>query len=212
MGRLSTTTTVYSDAADGELDSWGPYSEARAGSNLSVYQAHFGIVGQEGMEDAYIYELLLTFDTGTPIPDTDTIESATLSLYGEDDWSDTHFTIEARAHTWSAGGLTTADWVAGADLSGKTLLATFDTTGFSLTAYNILTSVAAFLDNINKTGNTDIVVCSKNQTDNVEPISEECVVAWTGEEEGTTYDPKLVVVHAPPAAGFTSLINTSSVA
>lgn len=191
-----TTSTFYSVTLDGGIDSEsGVYATARAGNQLG---AATGLTSVDvGQSTAGAYEVLEAFfywDTSA-IDDTDTIDSATLSLYGNFDNSTTDFVMEARAHTWSGSGLTTADWVAGADLSGKTLLATFNTSGFSTSAYNDFTSDAAFVSNISKTGNTELLVCSKEQTDNSAPTTAEWVRVSTADVGGTTQDPKLVVFH-----------------
>jgi len=212
---LSTTTTVYADVADGYIQSENAtYATARSGGTLTSQNGSVVlIIGQDLAAKYACLEGDIYFDTGTPIPDTDTIETATLSLYGNNDQSTTDFTLEARTHTWSANGLTTADWVAGASLSGKTLLATYATSGgWPTDAYTALVSEAAFLDAINKTGYTEMLLDSSRHVAGNTPTGSEYVCAYSTDQDGTTKDPKLVVVHAPPAAGFTSLINTSSVA
>jgi hypothetical protein len=96
-------------------------------------------VGQTFATPNYtIYEGFYQFDT-SGIGDTDTIDSAVFSLHGHTDNSVTDFTINCRLKDWGTG-LTTADWVAGADLSALTLLATFATSGFTTSGYNDFTS------------------------------------------------------------------------
>ena len=212
---MSTTTTVYSNTADGYIQSVNAtYATARSGGTLTSDNTNTVLaVGQDKATNYYCLQSYIYFDTGTPIPDTDTIETATLSLYGYYDGSTTDFVLEARLYTWSGSGLTTADWVAGASLSGKTLLATYATSGgWPTNAYTALVSEAAFVNNINKTGNTEILLDSDRQAAGTTPTGAEYVYPYSADQTGTTSDPKLVVVHAPPAAGFTSLINTSSVA
>ena len=215
---MSTTTTVYGGTADGFVRSYNTtYATARTGSNLSYDDTGVNlVVGQLYHTNStyYVWENFLSFDTGTPIPDTDIVETATLSLYGLTDYTDaSDFVVEARTHSWTTSGLGTDDWVAGASLSGKTLLASFDTLNFVTPNYNVFVSEAAFVDAISLTGLTEILLSSSRQRVGDTPTGKEYVYFTTTEyEEGTTTDPKLVVVHAPPAAGFTSLINTSSVA
>ncbi len=193
------TTTVFQGiAADGTIESSNAtYSTARAGSSLSVQNSTVNnlVVGQAtgyGIDQAFI-----GFDTSS-IPDTDEIISVSLELYLKVDGSTTDFVVEARLHDWG-GTLTTADWVAGADLSGKTKLATLASSGIGATsAYKAFTSETAFKANVSKTGTTYIVLCSKEQTDNSAPTANEYL---SFENADQAEYPKLTVVHAPPPTG-----------
>lgn len=192
-----TTATIYAGAADGvvQSDHTTVYSTARSGNNLNAGSgAAYGSVGQYGTIPYICYEMFLSFDTSS-IPDGATISAVTLSLYGKADASDTDFTINARAYDWGAS-LTTADWIAGASLSGNTLLATFATSGFSAAGYNDFTSESAFLTAINKTGTTYIVLSSSRHEGANAPSGNEYVSTYLADEAGTTKDPKLTVVYS----------------
>ena len=195
-----TTLTAYSSAADGYIESESTsYSSARAGTGSPVTALDtqgFCTVGQRagGGGDYHCYAAFLDFDT-SGIPDDATITAVELSLYGSFDASDTDFDIEARLHDWGAS-LTTADWVAGADLGAKTLLASKATSGWSASAYNAFTeNGSSFRDSINKTGVTRVIVCSSRHRAGNTPTGDERITFYAAEEASTTKDPKLVVTY-----------------
>jgi hypothetical protein len=196
----NTTTTVFSTTADGRVESeHATYTTARSGANQSSNNsAATMIVGQTVSGNYFIDEGFLDFDTSS-IPDTDTIDSAVLSLFGQSNESTTDFTIEARLKDWG-GTLTTADWVAGASLGALTLLATYATSGgWSTVAYNDFTSDAAFVSNVSKTGVTYILLDSSRHAAGNTPTGLERVWCYSADQAGTTNDPKLVVNHSAAA-------------
>lgn len=198
-----TTYTIFSNGAnDGYIQSSnGTYSTARAGSNLSATSNTVDVyIGQLEAGEFSCYEGFVNFTTSTV---AGTISAATLSIYGQFDGSDTNFTVNARLSNYTASGLTTADWIAGASLSGQTLLATFATSGgWSDAAYNVFSSEAAFITNIDQSGNTGIMLSSsRHQGNNAPGVGTfEYVGAYGGVQTGTTNDPRLVV---EATAGFT---------
>jgi hypothetical protein len=197
-----TTTTVYASAADGRIESDSPtYATARAGNNLVASAANTTDVhGQWEFFNRRCYEAFLSFDT-SGIPDGDTVSAATLDLYGQNDGSTTDFVSEARTKDWGAS-LTTADWVAGADLGSLTLQASRNTSaGWSTSAYNTYTSEAGFPAAVNKTGTTYLMMSSSRHRIGNDPgaSGSEKVDAYSADDSGTTRDPKLTVVHAGAA-------------
>jgi hypothetical protein len=201
-----TTDTFYGDTGDGAItsDDSATYSTVRAGNSLAASTS--GTSGSCGQRKStapefFCYELFLAFTTSS-IPDTATLSAGTLSLYASLDQSATaEFVNELRLKDWSGGGLTTADWVAGADLGGLTLLATKDTTGGIATdAYTEFTSEAALLSNISLTGTNYYMLCSSLHRLGTEPSTGEQRVFWyLSDNAGTTNDPKLVVTYTVPA-------------
>ncbi len=189
----TSTFTVGGTVAD-IYSSNATYATARAGSSLTA-RSSSAVVGQT---TGYgVYETFISFDTSS-IPDTDDIISVTLELYLSTDASAADFVVQARLHDWGAS-VTTADWVAGADLSGKTLLATLDSNGIGATgSLKAFTSDAAFKSNINKTGVTYIILCSKEQVDNSAPTGNEYLSFASAAD--LLYQ-KLTVVHAEPPSG-----------
>ena len=203
------TLVVYSDTTDGNINSsdgtvyFGPqgsYASARTGSALSVNTSSINlIVGQSYYWDVngqyQVWESFAGFDTSSI--GSGSVSAATLRLTAYVDWSTTDFTVEARLHDWGTG-LTSADWVAGASLSGKTLLAHYATSGGFVngTGYDLVDD--AFAANINKTGTTRLLLCSSRTTAGTAPADQvdEYVNAYSADYSGTTTDPKLTVTYA----------------
>lgn len=200
-----TVSTFFSSTADGRIVSSGAnYNSARAGGSLTANDSNTADrVGQYGFFSTWeCYESFLSFDTSS-LPDTDTIDSAVLAVYGSTDSTGTSdFTIRARIHDWG-GSLTTTDWVAGANLSGKTLVASFDTSGFSTSGYNSFTSESAFTSNVNKTGTTYLIISSSRHEAGTTAGQQEQVQFYMANESGTSKDPKLTVTHTASSASAT---------
>lgn len=191
IGKASsgTVTTVLDDTGkSGYLESFGDqglgatYLATRAGSGSGVTlftqvltEFACGQISYPG--DTYtgpyydITESFLTFDTSTL---TGTITSAVLSL-----WFDTvnpadADTVEARLDDWGTS-LTSADWVAGAGLGAKTLLASRLASSVTTPAYNDLTDVA-MVANINRSGSTRIVLSTANTRNAVVPTGDGSII------------------------------------
>lgn len=191
------TLTAYSTSADGYVRSESAtYSTARSGAGLiAPTNTQALIVGQQFSGGIYYCpELCLDFDTSS-IPDDAVISAVDLSMYGFADFSDTEFDIEVRLHDWGAS-LTTADWVAGADLGGKTLLASRSSAGLSTAGYNAFTENGSnFRDNINKTGVTRILICSNRHRVGNTPTGEEWAAFYSADDADAGKYPKLVVTY-----------------
>lgn len=209
-----TVTTVYSSTADGVLFSWNQggtddtsYEAARAGTaNLSAHPTSTEeAVGQtEGAGFSAYYqirELFLLFDL-TAIPSGDTKSSIALNMWLVEDRSGTDFTLEARHQLWSPT-LDTTDWVAGASLSGFTLMASLNSSGIGATgAYKTFTSDPAMLGSLTSGSSLPLMLSSSRQRLDNRPTvdTDESLVFSMSEVTGTTQDPKLVITHA--ATGF----------
>lgn len=196
------TLTAYSTSADGYIESndypgAGGYSVARNGTGnlIDGSGSTGGYVGQSKSGSfSSVFESFISFDTSS-IPTGATINSATLSLYGIGDFSTTDFTLEARVHDWGAT-MTTADFVAGGSLSGKTRVATLSSSGFTVSGYNTMTEDGTNLrSNINKGGITRFVICSNRTVSNTTPTGNEFVTISLGATTGNSQDPKLVITY-----------------
>lgn len=192
------TVTIFGATGDGDISS-GPnatYATVRSGTGLTAATATANLrTGQNLFGGNYtIFEGFLAFDT-TSLAGIGTLTATTLSLYGQQDFSIADFTIEARVNNWGAT-LTTADWVAGASLSGQTLLASFATAGFSTSGYNDFTeSSGALTANLNTAGTTYFMLCSSKDTSGTAPAGTEYVHVYSADQAGTTNDPKIVVTY-----------------
>ena len=194
------TTTVYPSTADGFLSSGSnvSYATARSGGAVQkIYNtANYMSVIQylDGSDYFYCCSGYLDFDTSS-IPDTDEISAVTLSLYAINTYGSPG-ALEVYAYDWGEE-LTFADWIAGADVAAMTLLASYSGT-WSGGAYRALTSETAFKAAINKTGVTRLFLCTTNFRTGSAP-SDRDGYTFHATEKGTTYRPKLVIEHAPPA-------------
>lgn len=137
----------------------------------------------------------MSFDTSS-IGGGSTVSSVVLDLFLVIDNSTTDFTMNARDNAWGPT-LTSGDYVAGASLSGSTLLASIFSSGIGATnAYKTLTSQAAFLTATNiKTGSVQILLCSSRQEGNNTPSGNEYLVFSAADFSGTTQDPKLTITY-----------------
>lgn len=190
-----TVSTFYSGAGDGYLRKYdATYLTARTMASATVVSGSAALLYVGQYTGYYCWESFIDFDTSA-IPDADDVTIAVLSLDGAEDTSATDFTVEARLYDWG-GTLGSADAVAGADLGSHTLLASWDTSGYSA-SYNDFTSEAAFVSNISKTGTTSLILNSSRHRNGDTPTGGEFVGFWDQGAAGTTEDPKLVVTHAP---------------
>lgn len=190
--------TFFSGTADNRIQADGStYAIARAGTSTltagTVTDTNRATAGQQEFFGYRWWSFFFAFDTSA-IDDTDTVDSATVSIYFHTDSSSTDFTIEIREKDWGAS-VTTADFVAGASLSGLTLLASKTTSGLSTAAYTDFTSEAAITSWVNKTGTSYALMCSSHTTNNTAPGvgATVSVDGYTADDSGTTRDPKLVV-------------------
>lgn len=177
-----TTYTIYSDAADDYTASTPTAGDGAGGSPAGgdIYC---------GMNTGTAYQAYLSFDTSTVVG---TITAVTLSLYGINDSSTTDFTLEARPYNWGAS-VAVADWRSAATFGSLTLLASTPTSGWVTSAYNALTSQAAFLSNINQSGTTYLVLASDRYRTGATPIVAEFVGFRSRDTGDTTTGPKLVI-------------------
>lgn len=162
-----------------------------------------------GRYNSYYYDIFL-FGTAA-IADTDTIDSATLSIYGAasaSTWTGATWTVNVYSQTTaSESSVATGDYYSG---RGSTAFSTGLTVAgtFSTGAYNDYALNASGLANISKTDNSKFATSFEEVVTGSEPTWEasrvanaNCYMADDG-GSGTTRDPKLVVVHsaAAPAA------------
>lgn len=156
-------TTFYGTTADNRVNcSDATYLTARSGGgtlSAGTVSATTHSAGQAESGGTFTcYQYFLAFDTSS-IPDGATITDATLSVYLNTDSSGTDHVQEARSKDWDTT-VDTGDYVAGANWTGQTLLASISTSGIGAAGYKAFTSEAALLSSINKTGYTRMVICS----------------------------------------------------
>ena len=162
---------VYSELSDGYIKSTNStYSTARAGSNLSVTDDDASTafaIGQELDGSTYdVRQAFFQFDTSF-LQSDETVLTAALRLYHPSNTGSAH-TLEVREHDWGAS-LGTGDFVAGANLGSKTLLAEYERSSSESAGNITYFSTGDFPDAINKSGNTRIMVHAKEQRTGEEP-------------------------------------------
>ena len=188
-GYIQSLSTSYTTAVAG-------------GGTVSVEAANDLRVGQQFATPTFtVRENFLAFDTSSV--GADDVQSATLSLDGNADSSDTDFTAEVRIYSY--GTLTTADWVV--DLSSHTRVATWSSASYSA-SYNAFTSDATFAENINGSGLTELLIHSDRHRTETEPTGFEVVRFEDSEAAGTTVDPMLVVNHLTPITDAAEKLQT----
>lgn len=198
-----TVSTFYGITGDGRVTSNNAtYSTARTGGTLASNTTVLD-VGQYTPTGYYCLESFCAFDTSS-IPDADAIYQVNLNLWLDWDLSDTDFTVQVHPKVWTSGGLTTADWVSGADIGALTQLATLDTSSMGAEgAYKTFTENGTeFRSAINLTGNTELLLTSSRHQAGDVPTGDEMVRFEDADNAGTTKDPKLVVTHAAASAPF----------
>ncbi len=208
---MATTDTYFptpSTQIDGYLYSGSQALWATARNNVSASSASSGDLSEEIVESTkvsvsnwVILRSAFVFNTAS-LPDTDAISSATLSLFGNGGATTNvdSTTIEAVSVTLaSPSALATSDYNIsnfGSTTGGSISIASWNTG-----AYNDITLNATGIANISKTGNTFFGLRTGLDLSNTQPTGGNLVTAYYSDQTGTTNDPKLVVIHAVPAAG-----------
>lgn len=193
-----TVTTVFGDISDGSISSGSTsYSTARAGGSLFAFSGGPDIIiGQRALSDYLCFEGFVSFDTSA-IPDSDVVSAVSLELALNSDRTTTDFILQVRDYDWGAS-LTASDWVAGASLTGLTLVASLETSSIGAEdEYKAFASETAFLSVTNlKTGTVHLLINSSRHAEGNAPFEDEFLEFHDVEESGTTFDPKLTITHA----------------
>lgn len=200
-----TVTTVYAEN-DGIIQSSATnYNTARSGNNLSVNTFQLSTGQLRDGTTRYIFQGKMSFDTSFLVP-ADVISAAAIELYVYWDATPTDFTLEARQNDYGAT-LETGDYVAGASLSGLTLLASIGTSGIGIDAYKTLTESGSSLrDALNRDGYTRMLLCSSRTRVGNDPSGDEYLDIRPSSMSGTSQDPKITVTHEIPASGLGPLL------
>lgn len=214
-----TTTTVYPDpnpettSVDGYAgETAGDFASARAGAGDDADDTASPIYthcqdDSGGSGTVNIYRGIILFDTSS-IPDTDTIDSATIDLFmktepdGDNDGND-YINIYT-----SAPASNTAVVAGDFDSLGTTAQATaIDIGSLVDEAYNTFTLNATGLTNISKTGVSKFGTREGHDAVN-DPVAANTTTGCSyssAEVAGTANDPKLAVVHSAAATGVEML-------
>ena len=222
---MLTVTDVFSDLDDGyvgsnDLTTWAAARSSATGNDVdggggaAILYAYSRKVNAGSW---WLYRSFVPFDTSS-IPDTDTIDAATFSLWGLTGGANTDSTSVVFIQTTQPDPPT--DLVAG-DYDSLTL----DTPAEGATrlafasiatgAYNDITLNATGRGWVNKTGYTKLGYRAALDVDNSEPTGDNNARFSSANEAGTTQDPKLSVTHTTPGgaagtAGWKSLMGVGS--
>lgn len=197
----------YSSTGDGHiLVNNSDYDTARDASSGSVYTSYtYTYIGQFYMfieEPMYtVYRSYFYFDT-SDIGSGDTINDATLYLWGVIDGSYTDFNIVIQdgQPTYPSSTLQASDYnrtyYSGTGSSYST------SGGWSTISYNDIDLTEAGEGMITKAGTTKICVRSSRDISGSDPTQGEYVRAYTSDYSGETRDPYLYVDYSTAAAGY----------
>lgn len=202
----NTTSTFYPDAhaesttVDGWIQSyvpsgdWQTAHDATDGTSADDSSTYFVVSSQDDGGESVVQRAAALFDT-SPIGDTDTVSSATFSIYAlfKNNSNSESFRLVSFAPA-SNTSLAVGDF----DAFGTTGLASDKTiASVSTGAYNdvALTDLTA----VSKTGITKLGLRIVGDITNTNPSGYNYVQASSADTSGTTQDPKLVVVHEAPA-------------
>lgn len=195
---IAFSETIYGDAADGYIESSGAasgYAACRNGTATTLTAdtvAVNGGVGQEfyGGSNYLIDEIFFGFDVTTfrAAYPTAIISTITLGVYANGAGVNGHI-FEARLFDWGAG-LTSVDFVPGADLGGKTLLGSF--TNDAVAGAKTFTG-AGFATNLPSTGFYRMVIVAANTTNNVAPTTTEAIGLGLQEHATQANRPRIVI-------------------
>lgn len=200
------TTTVYSSTDDGYIESsHGTYATARGtgGSRTANSTDISALIGQyyDGAATYYVYEGFLDFNVSA-VPNVVGATNVDLKLTSQDFYIDTNnFTITA-GNIADYASLATADWVAGASLSGLSTAATHATSSgwVGETQYTFTNSGTVLLDDVKGAGNTSLLLYSSRTSGNNTPTDNEYIAMYTSNQTGTSQDPQLEITAPEPAA------------
>lgn len=196
---MAATSTFYTSSSDAYLaEADANYNTARttaAGDTLNSTST-WAIIGQAYSGGVYgVWRYALYFDTSS-LPDDAIITSATLSLYGYGDFSDTDFDIQIQSGmpTYPHDPAVVGDYNYSyySDNGGS-----LSTSSFVLSAYNDITLSATGLTWISKTGATKLMIRSSRDINGNTPTGSETIYVYTY-EQGSGYRPKLEVTYSLP--------------
>jgi len=184
--------TFYSTTSDGMIGTWGDnYNDIRNADEGYVNENFLNIrCGQAKSAHYQIDRAFLFFDTSS-IPDNIPIISASLSIYGDIDYSQTDFylVVQNGQPTYPHDPMVSGDYDKD-HYSGSG--GTFHTSNFNENAYNTITLNSDGKSWINKQGYTKLCLRSKRDIDGNTPSQLE-FVTFCDSEEGSGYQPKLTV-------------------
>lgn len=200
------TTTVDGTAEYNNEENFATTRGAATGTSAADSGAlnYCGRCEKHSADDFIVDRGFYLFDTSS-ITDTDTLDSAVLSLYGRDsgtantDTSDVDIVSTTPA---SNTAITTADF----DQFGSTAFSSIAISSWVTSAYNDFTLDASGIASITTTGVSKFGARNSRDTDNSAPTGDNATLCSMAETATTAQDPKLAVTHSAAAAATTFLL------
>jgi hypothetical protein len=191
---IDPTLTVYSSSNDGYIytSNSNYYTTRNATSGTVASSASTLYIGQRKFGSTYfIYRGFVMFNT-TALPSNAYIDSATVSLYKNSDYSTTDFSITAQngQPTYPHSPLQSTDYNKNY-YSGDG--GSLNTSGFG-NGYNSISLNGNGIGWLNKTGWTKLCLRSNKDINGSAPTGNEFVIVYAN-EQGSGYQPKLVVTY-----------------
>ena len=198
-----TTDTFYSNLSARIESEDNTYTTARSGASLLTISDPPRVGQFFDDPNNEIWESFFNFDTSGLVGAT--VSAATFSLFARTEQANENFVLEARTEEFGVS-ITSADWVAGADLGSSTLIAKFENADtVSEVSYTDFVSEAAMLAAIITNGDTKIMVNSSRHREGNAPTGFERIIWESEAAAGTDEDPKLVVTHTHLVLGGSSM-------
>lgn len=220
--RGNTTTTVFPDAdpestsVDGnvvneepnETGGWAAARDAATGDAASSSDTSGVIRASVGV--FYVVNRVFTlFDTSSI--GSDTIDSATVSLYRDDSniafANDETTDIDCVSSSPASNtDITTADF----DQVGSTVFGSFAMASTTVNTYFDITLDANGIANIDGSGVSKFGFRNSRDTDNAQPTGQNRISVSMADTGGTTQDPKLVVEHTPSSTQYEQAVTATA--
>lgn len=200
--RGRTTSTFFSSAGDGHLRffcnaTWSNCRNATTADENSGSDTN-GQWGVRGNVAKYIKRVFLPFDT-SPLPDTDVISSATLSLVPVSSTSaGPHFYVTPQTQS-STASLSNDDFD-NVTVNNSPLYSAEQDQNWTADVYKDVPLNSTGIAAISPTGNTLLGLRVREDLNDTDGVVEKAVTTYWSERTGTTQDPKLVIEHTAPAA------------
>lgn len=195
--------SVYATARSATSSSYAPQIDT---TTIKVGQVYDYVSGVSS-----IYRGSVIVDTSA-IPDTATISSAVVKVWGTENWQDVAFSIVLTDSLSYTGTL--ADYPSIPSVAADYNLSLYDTTtlgyinsgSWSSSGWNTITLNATGIARINKTGLTKFFVRSSHDINNTIYTYDNYVLFYSGNKVG--YEPKIEVTYTVPASIVAPTVTT----
>jgi hypothetical protein len=195
------TYVLYGELVDAYIESSAvDYETARAGASLVVGSVTDDISAYQNLSGGtyIITEGCVEFHLLSPLGGP--VYSAELSAYCKAKQGTE--VIEVRAHDWQDSGPATEDWVPGADLGTPSLVASIATADLTVSALNAFEDVD-LATHINTAGGpTRFLLNAEGHRLGTVPGGQVGATFASADTAGTTQDPVLTILDAPPGPTF----------